>query len=528
MRFQYFLIFLIFLIPVNALTQQKYWVFYTDKNQVQFNPYTYFDEKALERRERNNLPLCDVSDFPLNESYLEEVSKLADSTGFQSRWLNAQIVYAGIQQITAIQELPFVKEVLAIEPAEPENAICSVESSTEMPLQFQISKSSELMRNQLMSMEGNLFLDKNITGKGVRIAVFDVGFAHVNDHPAFEHLRGNMRILKTWDFVKNREDVYAQGNHGRMVLSNIAGVYKLEMMGLAVDAEFLLARTEKAVGEPFSEEENWLAAAEWADKNGADIINSSLGYTKKRYFVSNMEGKFSLVSKAAAIAAAKGILVVNAMGNEGQSAWKYLGTPADADSILSIAGIDPVSGIHTSFSSFGPTADRRRKPNVSAFGHAIVASADSITRSQGTSFSAPLVSGFAACVMQIHPDWSNMQVLQAIEHSGSLYPYYDYAHGYGVPQASYFLPQSKPEPVDNFLFKTENDQLIIEVLESSIQETNNFLYYHIQQHGKSWLSRYTVVNVTQSEAAYIDLKELSPGDVVRVSYQSVMKEYIIK
>lgn len=527
MRFLYFFIFLIFLIPENSLSQQKYWVFYKDKNQVEFNPYSYFDEKALVRRERNQLPLCDSTDYPLNESYVAEVSRLADSTGFQSRWLNAQIVFAYEQQILAIQSLPCVRDVQAIEPVSYANVACANESE-EIPLQFQISKSNELMKNQLMSMEGNLFLDKNITGKGVRIAVFDVGFVHVDDHPAFEHLRGNKRILKTWDFIKDKEDVYAQGNHGRMVLSNIAGVYRHEMMGLAPDAEFLLARTEKAVGEPFYEEENWLAAAEWADKNGADIINSSLGYTKKRYFVSDMDGKFSLVSRAAAMAAAKGILVVNAMGNEGTSGWKYLGTPADADSILSIGGINPTTGIHTSFSSYGPTADRRRKPNVSAYGHAIVASNDSITQSQGTSFSTPLVSGFAACVMQMHPDWTNMQVLQAIEQSASLYPYYDYAHGYGIPQASYFLPQAKAEAIDFISFKTENDQLIIEIQENGIKDTNNYLYYHIQYKGKSWLSEYYVVKVTQTEAAYIDLKSLNPGDIVRASYQSFMKVYTIQ
>lgn len=517
---------LIFFFSGGVLAQQKYWVFYTDKQDVQFNPYEYFDGKAIERRLRNNLPLFDESDLPLRESYTSTVGMMVDSAGFQSRWLNAQIVYAFDQQIQALYALPFVKEIILIHPDESQIISCEVPSQDEMPLQYQIRQKDDLMRNQLMSMQGNLFLDKNITGKGVRIAVFDIGFSEVNHHPAFEHLRGNGKILKTWDFVKNAEDVYAHGTHGRMVLSNIAGVWSHEMMGLAVDAEFLLARTEKARTEPYSEEENWLAAAEWADKNGADIINSSLGYTHHRYFISDMNGKVSLVTKAAAMAARKGILVVNAMGNEGQGDWKFLGTPADADSILSVAGIHPETGIHVGFSSYGPTADRRRKPNVSAFGLAIVASGDSLTQSQGTSFSTPLITGFAACVLQMHPDWTNMQLLEAIEESGNLYPYYDYAHGYGIPQASHFVGAAGPEPSDAFHFKIENGQLIIEVEEASITEDNNYLYYHIQQQGKSYLSRYSVVKAAHAEVVYIDLSSLNKGDVVRVFYQSVVKEFV--
>ena len=168
-------------------------------------------------------------------------------------------------------------------------------------------------------------------------------------------------------------------------------------MGLATGANFLLAITEVS-SEPFSEEENWLAAVEWAYKNGADIISSSLGYTNNRYFTKDMDGKKSFVVKAASLAARKGMLVINAAGNDGDSEWKVISTPADADSILTIGGVSPETNLHINFSSYGPTADGRMKPNVSAFGEAVVANTKgNVEIAFGTSFATPLVAGFAAC-----------------------------------------------------------------------------------------------------------------------------------
>ncbi len=188
-------------------------------------------------------------------------------------------------------------------------------------------------------------------------------------------------------------------------------------MGLATEAEFLLARTEVNT-EPFSEEENWLAAAEWADKNGADIISSSLGYTLPRYFQYQMDGKSTLVARAATMAFEKGILVVNAMGNDGAGKWFVVGTPADAEEVLSVGGVDPFTNVHISFSSFGPTADGRMKPNVCAAGQALVASPKRITKAYGTSFATPLVTGFAACVLQLNPDFTVQELKTNIEQSG--------------------------------------------------------------------------------------------------------------
>lgn len=240
-------------------------------------------------------------------------------------------------------------------------------------------------------------------------------------------------------------------------MSCIAGKTKNYQIGLATGAEFLLARTESYT-EFFSEEENWLMAAEWADKNGVDIINSSLGYTGPRYLPENMDGKTAFVSKAAQLAVDKGILVVSSAGNEGTGKWKRIAAPGDATGVLTVGGIDPYTGIHSNFSSFGPSWDKRLKPEVCAYGTAIVSSRTGLVISEGTSFSSPLVAGFAACLKQRYPLLKNTELKELICRSGDLWPYFDYAHGYGVPQP-YFLFKDTIENKPTLSIIEDNDEI---------------------------------------------------------------------
>jgi len=357
---------IIFLFFGNSIqAQQKYWVFFKDKKNVVFDPYSYFDEKALERRINHGLPLFQYTDLPVNEVYISEVSRKVDSISNVTRWFNGLSVFANENQIQKLSELDFVEEITKI------IGYGQMLSVREDDFDFDEEK-TELARKQTNNLGLPFFEKNNIDGSGIRIAIFDAGFPSVDKNPAFEHLRKNSKIIKTYDFCRKKENVYDHASHGTMVLSCIAGIVDNKKIGLATGAEFLLARTEFGVREPFVEEEYWLAAAEWADKNGAQIINSSLGYTYHRYFPEEMDGKTSLVSRAANMAASKGILVVNSAGNEGSDDWKILSTPADADSVLSIGGISPGTELHINFSSFGPNARKKMKPNVCAYGEAVV------------------------------------------------------------------------------------------------------------------------------------------------------------
>lgn len=444
----------------NALyAQSAYWVMLTDKAGTTFDPYSYFDSKAIERYRLNNADLYDISNYPLNESYVHQIDAIVSSDRSeqgssernktevfgQSRWFNAVAVTATPDQIAAIQQLPFVKEVVAI----GNNLQLASRKEMFSPAEAEMPKHTD----QLLRMQGDKFTGMGIDGTGVRIAVFDGGFHGVDTHKAFKHLRDNKRIISTWDFTKKQENVYDNHTHGTMVLSCIAGKMDDRLLGLATGATFMLAKTE-VDPEPYKEEVWWTQAAEWADKNGADIINSSLGYTKDRHYTWQMDGR-SLVSRAANIAARKGILVCNSAGNSGDDTnWKIIGAPADADSILSVGGINPslTNYSHISFSSYGPTADGRLKPNVCNFGYAECADAyndTATTFAAGTSFSSPLTTGFCACALQLFRQrgygTGAMQMKSYVEQSADLYPYYDYALGYGVPQASFFINYNRSD-----------------------------------------------------------------------------------
>ena len=436
-----FIIAIFAMLSTLAMAQEKcYWVFFTDKNDTQFDPYSYFDAKAIARYQQCGADLYDISNYPLNDSYVNAVGSYSIDVFGESRWLNAVGVETTDDNVARIAQLPFVDRVQEI-VSKGELACVKTEDTKNDDADIGV------LTDQLKRFGGQYFIDHGIDGKGLRICVMDAGFPKVDKHPAFKHLRDNHQILMTYNFPDKIENVYGWNSHGTMVLSCIAGINsKGQKLGLATGAEFLLARTE-IEPEPFMEEVWWAQGAEWADKNGADIINSSLGYGKERHWTKDMDGR-SYVAKAAQKAVEKGILICNSAGNEGDDKrWMTIITPADAENVLTVGGIenDLNNYQHISFSSYGPTADKRLKPNVVAFGNAEVASpSGGFTHASGTSFSSPLVAGFAACAWQTKRDLTALQMKAEIEKSADLYPYFDYAYGYGVPQAAYFTGDIKP------------------------------------------------------------------------------------
>ena len=493
-----------------------HWVFLADKDGVTFDPFDYLDPHAIGRRMKHNLPLFDHRDLPVRGDYLLQIRALCDSIDGSSRWFNAAIVLASEEQVEAIRHLPFVTEVQPVVPLEV-SAKLSLADSLMMLLQTE-------------RLQASVFRDSGYTGKGVRVAIFDVGFPDVDTHPAFKHIHEREGIVATRDFTHNNADVYGGASHGTAVLSCIAGMRDSIPLGLATDAEFLLARTERLLTEWRAEEHRWVRAAEWADKHGADIISSSLGYTFHHYFRENMDGKTAIISCAANIAASKGILVINSAGNEGTSRWQTIGAPADADSVLAVGGTDPFTDASISFSSIGPTADLRLKPNVCAFGQALTASRKDYSVNSGTSFACPLVAGFAACAMQARPDFKAMETFHAIEQSGHLYPYFDYAHGYGIPQAERFLGLWK-ETDTTFHFSLTDGELSIVIndtlfIDSTFQEERYVrgkprknLYYRVMDEDGQ-LQNYGVILVhSRTPLTLFEDVDYRRGQVVSIHYE---------
>ncbi|WP_188548048.1 S8 family serine peptidase [Hymenobacter qilianensis] len=562
----------------------RYWVVLRDKAGVRFNPATYFAPQALARRQRQQLPLLDSTDFPVRPDYLRQVQAGVDSVAFVSRWFNAVSCRATPAQAAALRRLPCVRSIErcpdapmlpAAQPGAPERGTPEV-SAADHQLAF----------SQTASLGAADFRRAKLDGRGLRIAIFDVGFSGADQHAAFQHLRTGKRILATYDFLKKLPYVYAGGSHGTEVLSCIAGILPDgTALGLAPEAEFLLARTEQLHREQFAEEEAWLAAAEWADRQGVDIINSSLGYTSRRYFPEQMNGRNSLVARAAAMAVRKGILVVNAAGNDGlDPEWRTIGTPADGDSVLAVGGLDPDNYLHIGFSSYGPTADRRLKPNVTAYGTVLAAAPGGYVRTQGTSFASPLMAGFAACAWQQNRNLTAMQLFEKLQASANLYPYYDYAHGYGMPRASWFTADGpkKPPTAATFDFVAQADSMLaviirpgvgqvaaralplysdsVDVKAPSISKDKlaavpavgreelappvsdgaeksppagatpalpdppSYLYWHVSDR-RGVLRTYEVLDVKQRAVLQIPLRNLHAGDTVQVHYRGFTSTY---
>lgn len=484
-RVLYLLIMILF--SKSLFSQEHFLVYFTDKKGTTFDPYSYFDQKAIERRIHHGISLFDESDFPLNNEYVSDVENLSDEIFFTSRWFNCIGIISDNQRVEFIENLPFVSNVeklfsskaqLANSKAQLANSKTQLADIEESKFSTKLSEEDKaILLGQLDVLGVETWKSNNIDGSGIRIAIFDGGFTGSENNPFFQHIYKSGRVKGTKDFTsrKKGQDVYYGGTHGTSVWSCIAGKNDTIQTGLAIGAEFLLAKTEKK-SEFFKEELNWAEAAEWADKNGADIINSSLGYTHHRYFNFEMNGKKSFVAKAANMAARKGMLVVNAAGNEGNSKWLYIGTPADADSVLSVGGISPGTGYHASFSSYGPTSDKRMKPNVVAYGDAIAATPNALSNVSGTSFASPLIAGFAACAKQKMPNLTNMQLFKEIEKSGNTYPYFDFAHGFGIPQADYFYKNTKNDNQIPTLNVIENEDYIKVVIDSNVVSLDSLKY----------------------------------------------------
>jgi len=554
---------LLILVSFGTFAQDKYWVFFADKDGVEFNPESYFHPKAIERRNKINYPLDHYSDRPVVAQYLNKVTALVEEVKMTSRWLNAAVVMAFPEQIELIEQLSFVSKT---EIEVYDVMLCTSDEKDSVDKKFE---EQDLIRFQVERMGGQYFDQAGYRGKGKTIAILDAGFPGVDKSDLFKHIRERDGIKGTYDFIRKTKNVYKRISHGSTVLSCVGGILDDTVrIGMATDADFLLAITEKMMKEGSAEEEAWLAAAEWADKNGADIINTSLGYTRRNYFKKEMDGKTAIISKAANMASSKGILVIASAGNEGNKRnWIMVAAPADGDSVLAIGAINPWSGLHTTFSSFGPSSDKDLKPNVTAVGHVIAYGDEKkMSETQGTSFSAPLTAGFAACAWEANPELTNWELLKRIEKSGDLFPYYDYAHGYGVPHSRHFIKDADvlPEFLNPmFHIEVEDDILQLSIcvdymIKDTLEQGRDFniyrftdrlnrhiydrkkvqideehpfvkkehFYYHIQN-DSLFLDEYSVLSVRDNPVITINLETLK-GKTIRFHYRGYTEEMKIE
>ena len=429
-----------FLFPTLLIGQDRYWVFFEDKNESveSFQLSDFLSTESILRRAEQGIDVH-VNDFPVSTSYINAVKDLGFEVYRSSRWLNAISVFIEDKnELALISELDFVSKIQKVKSYSRINAI------EELGLDLEIvANSYGPSFGQIAQLNGHLVHEQGYKGQGRIIAVMDASFYRVDELRMFDSLWTNNQILDTWDYVLNQElnyDIDTIGYHGTMVLSCMGGNMQDSLIGTAPSASYMLFRTEDTSSETLTEEDNWVAAAEQADALGAHVINTSLGYSnltddpENTHTYSDMDGNTTVITIAADIAASKGMLVVNSAGNSGGSEWYYITAPADGDSVLTIGAIGADS-VLTSFSSHGPTADGRMKPNVVAQGlYSVVCNLqDGIRTANGTSFSSPILAGMAASVWSAMPEVSSMDIFNLIQESGHLFPEGNNDYGYGVP-----------------------------------------------------------------------------------------------
>ena len=430
---------------------QPVWVFFRDKDGAAA-PVALTPRALARRQARGSLPLVGAADAPVAPGYLAEVERIAH-VRHASRWFNAASVDATPAQVEALAALPFVERLDLVRrfrrQPEPEGA--PAEGRLRASARTAAAIDYGLSLGQLEQIGVPTLHRAGYDGTGVMIAVLDAGFDNLG-HEAF----ASMQIVAQYDFVNVDLDVAnasdrGEGSHGTSTLSVLGGFADGMLVGPAYGAYFLLAKTEDTTRETPVEEDHWAAAAEWAEAAGADVISSSLGYLTydtgfRSYTAAQMDGDTAISTRAADLAAERGVVVVNSAGNDGlDSTHNTLGAPADGQGVVAVGAVDR-TGRRASFSSVGPSADGRIKPDVAAQGQAVIAAGSGTSSSyrfvNGTSFSCPLTAGVAALLLQARPEATAEQVRAALRASGSQAAAPNNLLGWGIvnaPRAVDFL-----------------------------------------------------------------------------------------
>lgn len=435
----------------------KVWVFFTDKG--------FFDDRgmaaaisqksaslpqrAAARRVKMGRDRVMFLDIPVRDVYVDRIRDLGATLRRESRWLNAASFEIDESLLDQLASMPFVHEIRPVmtyrriddSPEQGSSGKEIAESPNPAGVADVLNYGNSLAQLTQINVP-NAHL-AGWRGQGVRVCMIDTGYR--KDHTVFSQAFAEGRVIAEYDFINDDTNTQNEGtdpagqhSHGTYCWSTLGGELDGTHYGPAFDAEFLLAKTENTASELQVEEDDWAAAMEWADANGADVISSSLGYSTfdvpPHYVYANFNGDFCVTTKAADSAAVLGIVVCNSMGNGGPGAGT-LTAPADADSIISCGAVNNTGAI-ANFSSRGPTADGRLKPEVCAWGVSTYCATPSTTSSfstvSGTSLSTPLVGGAAAVVLSAHPTWTPMQVREALMMTASRRCTPDNTYGWGI------------------------------------------------------------------------------------------------
>ena len=448
---------------------------FTDKNHNSYSisqPELFLSQRALQRRARQGIEV-DYNDLPVSYFYIDSLKRMGFEVLNTSRWFNSATLRTTAQEIEKLQNVDFIKytglvEIEQIENEETEeldfasflrflieNDLLNLDDlfetdEDEEDVDEDDNEYFELHYEdapahygkaaaQIGMLNGQNLHERGFRGNGMFIGVIDGGFFNVNELSGFENMRASGRLRGIVNFTPDVENPLGNNNHGTNVLSILAADLPDQLIGSAPDAEYILLRSEEVEHEYLVEEDNWIVAIEYADSIGVDVINCSLGYTtfddsSQNHCKTSIDGRSVRTSRAATMAAARGMILCISAGNDGDSNWGIISVPADADSIVAVGAVNP-KGRRASFSSTGPTADNRIKPDLMAVGArtAYQNSRGSVVSGNGTSYSAPLIAGLIACLWQVYPNLTNIEIIKMVKRSSTHYNMPNIQYGYGIP-----------------------------------------------------------------------------------------------
>jgi subtilisin family serine protease len=410
-------------------------------------PTAYLSQRAINRRTRYGIAI-DSTDMPVTPSYITQIRNVPNVTVLNiSKWHNSVAIQTSDPNaITTISGLSFVQSVAPI-AARTQNS-----SNGKLIIADQPYTSSQRAAditdffnygtgsfNEINLHKGQFLHNIGLRGQGIVIALLDGGFFNYTTLDAMDSIITNNQVLDTWDFYSNNATVADDHPHGMQCLSTIAANIPGQFIGKAPKANFMLYRTEDVNSEYPIEEFNMVCGMERADSAGTDVISASLGYSEFDdasfdHTYAQMNGNTTIAAIGADLTAKKGILFVNAAGNEGGAAWHYITTPADGDSVLAVGAVN-TSGAVGSFSSYGPSSDGQVKPDVASVGVSamVQSTSNTVVTGSGTSFACPNMAGLSAILWQAFPEYNNMRIIRALREAGNIAATPNDRIGYGIP-----------------------------------------------------------------------------------------------
>lgn len=523
----------IFFLMTCALTlqaQEKYWIYFRDKGssrtsvlsksaasqKAQARALGISEESMKRRLLRSAAPgaanggsgLLDEADLPVAPEYIEALKRQGITPLVESRWLNAVSVRLNETQRASVRLLPSVSRLERVERYRGDSLTPGAASDVLLQKSPGVRSGQAVLDYgpslaQSAQINVPMLHELDITGRGVIVGMLDTGFRW----KLHESLK-NLHVIAERDFIQNDNvtanqagDAANQDEHGTMTMSTLGGYMPGQLIGPAFGASFLLGKTEYVPQELNSEEDHWVAGLEWLERSGAEVVSSSLGYNEfdagqRSYTYQDMNGRTAVTTKAAAVAARKGVVVCVSMGNEGNKSWHYLTSPADADSIISVGAVT-AQGDVAGFSSVGPTSDGRIKPDISTRGVADICaqtsstSQSSYTAANGTSLATPLAAGAAALLLSARPELTPIEVRDYLRQTASNAASPNNSIGWGIIDA-YKALMAKGLLISAQLSSQANADssttISVHILSTSALVPDSLRYYYSTDTGRTFQS----------------------------------------